>query len=230
MDQLLIIEDDIAINNMVKEYMESECYEVDQAFDGLEAMKKIEKNAYTLVLLDLMIPKLSGMQVMKKIREDCQVPIIIMSAKDSDSDKAMGLGLGADDYITKPFSMVELSARIKANIRRATKYTTQSTGKEELTITYKELQLKMNSYVVVKQGQEIQLTNKEFEILKLLITNPDRVYTKAQIYSAVWQEEYLKDENIINVHMRRIREKIESDPSNPVYIKTLWGIGYKMGV
>lgn len=228
MDKLLIIEDDTSISNMVKEYMESEGYEVEQAYDGLEALNKLTPPSYSLVLLDLMIPKLSGMQVMKNLREVCQVPIIIMSAKDSDSDKAMGLGLGADDYITKPFSMVELAARVKANIRRATKYSVQEQKKDPL-ITYKELQLNPDAYGVVKHGAEIRLTNKEFEILKLLISNPNRVFTKAQIYTAVWQEEYLQDENIINVHMRRLREKIEEDPSNPQYIKTLWGIGYKVG-
>jgi DNA-binding response OmpR family regulator len=151
-----------------------------------------------------------------------------MSAKDSDVDKAIGLGLGADDYISKPFSMVELSARIKAVIRRANQYS-KSYKKEKVKIIINDLVIDLENYLITKNGTNIQLTSKEFDILKLFVSNPNRVFTKAQIYTLIWKDDYYGDENVINVHMRRLREKIEDKPSKPQYVKTLWGIGYKLG-
>lgn len=228
MEKILIVEDDINISEMVRDYLTNEGFEVKTAFDGVEALQVFEKETFDLVLLDLMIPKLDGMRVMKGIREKNLTPIIIVSAKDSEGDKAMGLGFGADDYLTKPFSLVELSARIKANIRRATRYTQSDKSKQSQVIKVRELEIDLENYQVKKGGEIIKLTSKEFEILKLFVTNKNKVYTKAQIYEAVWGEEYYGDDNVINVHIRRVREKIEEDNSNPVYIKTLWGIGYKM--
>ncbi len=227
MSRILIIEDDIGISAMVKEFLICEGFEIDLAYDGMEAMDKLNMISYDLILLDLMIPKISGMQVMKNIRTNSKTPIIIVSAKDTDSDKAIGLGLGADDYITKPFSLVELLARVKANIRRATLYAPSVEEKE--SIIYKDLVINCNQYSVSRDGEEIRLTAKEFEILKLFALHPNRVYTKAQIYQIIWGEVYQNDENAINVHMRRLREKIEVDPGKPQYIQTLWGIGYRMG-
>ena len=227
MRRLLIIEDDIGISAMVEEFLISEGFEIELAYDGMEAMDKLNKTNYDLILLDLMIPKISGMQVMKNLRANSMTPIIIMSAKDTDSDKAMGLGLGADDYITKPFSLVELSARVKANIRRATLYAPSM--EEKKLITYKDLVINCNQYSVSRDGEEIRLTAKEFEILKLFALHPNRVYTKAQIYQIIWGEVYQNNENVINVHMRRLREKLEVDAGKPQYIQTLWGIGYRMG-
>lgn len=227
-NKILIIEDDIAISEMVKNYLTKDGFLVVTAFDGEEGIVKYLNDDFDLVVLDLMMPKLDGMETMKLIREKSSVPILIMSAKDSDVDKAIGLGLGADDYITKPFSMIEISARIKASIRRATKYSgNQKTG-ENVPIKIGSITIDLDNFLVIKNGQSVQLTSKEFEMLKLFINNPNRVFTKAQIYSFVWKEEYYGDENVINVHMRRLREKIEDDPSNPQYIKTLWGIGYKL--
>ena len=191
-------------------------------------MVKYLNDDFDLVVLDLMMPKMDGMETLKLIREKSSVPILIMSAKDSDVDKAIGLGFGADDYITKPFSMIEISARIKAGIRRATKYSGSQKEEEKLSVKLGDITIDLENFSVIKNGQQIQLTSKEFEILKLFVSNPNRVFTKAQIYSFVWKEEYYGDENVINVHMRRVREKIEDDPSNPKYIKTLWGIGYKL--
>lgn len=227
MSRLLVVEDDMEISNMINEFLTSEGFEIHQAYDGAEAIERLKKHSYDLILLDLMIPKISGMQVMKNVRKESKTPIIILSAKDTDSDKAMGLGLGADDYITKPFSLVELSARIKANIRRATVYVTKEEQQEE--IQYKELTINLAQYQVLRNGEEIKLTATEFEILKLFAMHPNRVYTKAQIYQIIWDAPYQNDENVINVHMRRLREKIERDPKNPEYIQTLWGIGYRMG-
>jgi len=227
-DKILIVEDDIAISEMVKNYLIKDGFIVTTAFDGEEAIVKYTNHDFDLIILDLMMPKLDGIETMKIIREKSSVPILIMSAKDSDVDKAIGLGLGADDYISKPFSMIEISARIKAAIRRATKYSNNDKKEEQLVIKVGKLTIDVENFLVSKDNQAIQLTSKEFEILKLFIQNLNRVFTKAQIYSSIWKDEYFGDENVINVHMRRLREKIEDDPSNPQYIKTLWGIGYRL--
>ena len=226
-NRILFVEDDHSILEMVKDYLTKEGFQITTAMDGEEAVSTFLNHAFDLIILDIMLPKLDGLEVMKIIRERSTVPILIMSAKDSDLDQALGLGLGADDYLCKPFSMVQLVARIKAQIRRATKY---SQHKESVVniFSIRDLTIDFTNYQVKKHDRPIKLTSKEFEILKLFTTHPNRVYTKAQIYQSIWQDEYYGDENIINVHMRRLREKIEDDPSNPQYIKTLWGIGYKL--
>jgi len=229
-NKILLIEDDIAISEMVKNYLMKDGFLVTTAFDGEEGLIKFSNKNFDLILLDLMMPRLDGIETMKIIREKSSIPILIISAKDSEVDKAVGLGLGADDYIAKPFSLIEISARIKASIRRATKYSSVDKKEETQIISIGKLIIDLGNFLVSKDGQSLQLTLKEFEILKLFIENPNRVFTKAQIYSSIWKEEYYGDENVINVHMRRLREKIEDNPSNPEYIKTLWGIGYKMEV
>lgn len=235
MNKILLVEDDVAISDMVRDYLINDGFSVKTAYDGQEALDIFFNGNFDLILLDLMIPKIDGMEVMKKIREKSSIPILITSAKDSDLDKALGLGFGADDYIAKPFSMIELSARIKANIRRATKYSNIEPKLDEKVednknsiMTIYDLNIDLDNFYVTKKGEELKLTSKEFEILKLFVTNPSRVFTKAQIYSFIWNDDYFGDENVINVHIRRLREKIEDDPSNPKVIKTLWGIGYKM--
>lgn len=228
-NSILLIEDDIAISEMVENYLKKEGFDITTAFNGEEGLGKFLNNSFDLIILDIMMPKLDGMEVMRIIREKSLIPIVIMSAKDSDVDKALGLGLGADDYIAKPFSMVELSARIKAAIRRANQYSKNIKKEESNIVNFNELNINLDNYLVTKKDVNIQLTSKEFDILKLFILNPKRVFTKAQIYSFVWNDDYFGDENVINVHMRRLREKIEDNPSEPKYIKTLWGIGYKLG-
>jgi DNA-binding response OmpR family regulator len=227
-NKILIIEDDLSISEMVKSYLTKEGFIITTALDGEDGMVKYLNDDFDLIVLDLMMPKLDGIETLKLIREKSSIPILIMSAKDSDVDKAIGLGFGADDYITKPFSMIEICARIKAGIRRATKYSGSQKVEEKVPVNLGNIIIDLENFSVIKNGEKIQLTSKEFEILKLFINNPNRVFTKAQIYSYVWKEEYYGDENVINVHMRRVREKIEDDPSNPKYIKTLWGIGYKL--
>lgn len=229
-NKILIVEDDIAISEMVRNYLIKDGFIVTTAFDGEEAIHKYLNSDFDLILLDLMMPKLDGMETMKIIREKSSVPILIMSAKDSDVDKAIGLGLGADDYIAKPFSMIEFSARIKAAIRRSTKYSNNEKEEQIALIRVGKLTMDVGNFLVSKNNQTVALTSKEFDILKLFFQNPNRVFTKAQIYSFIWKDEYFGDENVINVHIRRLREKIEDDPSNPQYIKTLWGIGYKLEV
>lgn len=227
--KILLVEDDISIQEMVNGYLTKEGFVVAVASDGEEGIAKFLEDQFDLVILDIMMPKIDGLEVMNMIRKKSSVPILIMSAKDTDVDKALGLGLGADDYICKPFSMIELSARVKAGIRRSTKYSTPQQKQDDM-IVIGNLKIDTANFTVQKNNEVIKLTSKEFELLKLFATNRNRVFTKAQIYNLIWNEEYYGDENVINVHMRRLREKIEDDPSQPQYIKTLWGIGYKLEV
>ena len=226
--KILLIEDDVEISDMLIKFLGTEGFEVVPAYDGESACEKFFEDEYSLVLLDLMIPKIDGMKVMQVIREKSMVPIIIISAKDSDSDKSLGLGLGAVDYVTKPFSVTEVAARIKANIRRSTQYAAgEASG--QCCITRGGLVINTNDFSVHKNGEHIELTAKEFEILSLLMKNPKKVYTKEQIYASVWKDVYLGDENAVNVHISRLRNKIEDNPRSPKYIITVWGIGYKLG-
>lgn len=198
--KLLLVEDDPEICGMLKKFLEKENFEIITANDGEEACSKFRQETCDLVLLDLMLPKISGMDVLQQIRAQSTVPIIIMSAKDTDSDITLGLGLGADDYVTKPFSMVQVLARIKANLRRTGQYAASSPARPSL-LTVGELRMNLEDYTVSKQGMEIELTAKEFEILRLLLQNPRKVYTKEQIYSLIWNDAYLGDENAVNVHI-----------------------------
>ena len=227
--KILLIEDDTEISDMLADYLSTENYEIITAYDGENACRKFEMDQYDLVLLDLMIPKISGMDVMKKIRKSSTVPIIIISAKDTDSDITLGLGLGADDYITKPFSVTEVLARIKANIRRTTQYDAMIDKNSSSKIERCGLLMNVEDFTVSKDGEVIELTAKEFEILKLLMQNPQRVYTKEQIYSLIWNDAYMGDENAVNVHISRLRNKIEKEPRKPQIVITVWGIGYKLG-
>lgn len=225
--KVLFVEDNLEICEMLGGYLTAENFEVDCAYDGEQACQKFDSDTYHIVLLDLMIPKISGMDVMKHIRKSSTVPIIIISAKDTEVDKTLGLGLGADDYITKPFSVVEVVARVKANIRRTTEYAAPIQEPEELT--FRSLKMDLSNHTVTKNGVLLELTAKEFDILKLLLQNPKRVYTKAQIYSLIWNDVYVGDENAVNVHISRLRNKIEDNPRSPECVITVWGIGYKLG-
>ena len=224
--RLLLVEDDPEISQMLKNYLETEDYGVVCAADGEEACGNFQKGSFDLVLLDLMIPKINGMDVMQFIRKTDTVPIIILSAKDTDSDKTLGLGLGADDYITKPFSVAEVLARIKANIRRNTQYMRQP---EPEVLTVGDLVMDLAEHTVTKKGEQVALTAKEYGILRLLLQNPKKVYTKEQIYSLIWNDAYMGDENAVNVHISRLRNKIEDNPKTPRYVITVWGIGYRSG-
>ncbi|GIO28035.1 response regulator transcription factor [Ornithinibacillus bavariensis] len=228
-DKILLIEDDPAISEMVTSLLSKEGFCVVHASDGKEAMDLFEQQSFDLVLLDLMLPKQSGMDCLKQMRDQSLVPVLIISAKDSDVDKALGLGFGADDYLAKPFSVIELLARVKASIRRATEYSHQKEKREQQIIQIHELRIDIDNFQIYKNEKSIKLTNKEWEILKLFVQYPTKVFTKEQIYRLVWKEEYYGDENVINVHMSRLREKIEDDPGKPKYIETLWGIGYRLG-
>ncbi len=226
--KILLVEDDAEICSMLKTYLERENFEVAAACDGRQAVRMFSEERFDLVLLDLMIPKISGMDVLQKIRSQSVVPIIILSAKDSETDKTLGLGLGADDYITKPFSLAEVLARVRAALRRTLQYDAEPV-QEPQVLKAGDLSMNLEDYSVTKAGERIELTAKEFAILKLLMKNPKRVYTKEQIYSLVWNDEYFGDENAVNVHISRLRNKLEGDPRRPEYVVTVWGIGYKLG-
>ncbi|AUS25529.1 response regulator transcription factor [Paenibacillus polymyxa] len=227
---ILLIEDDLSIAEMLLKALTKEGYNLTTVYDGEEGLNAFERHTYDLVLVDLMMPKVDGMEVIRQIRTRSAVPILIMSAKDSDVDKALGLGFGADDYVAKPFSMLEMTARIQSAIRRSTTYARLQQQEEQpqaQVLTYGNLRIDFDHFTVIRNENEIQLTAKESDILKLFASNPNRVFTKAQLYGFIWKDDYMGDENVINVHIRRLREKIEEDPSHPVHIKTLWGIGYK---
>lgn len=226
--KILVVEDDKEISGLVKTHLEQENFTVLTAFDGEEALQLFSDNEIDLVLLDLMLPKMTGMEFLKKIRQTSFVPVLIISAKESETDKTLGLGFGADDYISKPFSVTELTARIQAAIRRATQYIPEAEKLFSNIIRFKDLTLDTESFSAKLNGDNIQLTSKEFDILKLFMMNQSRVFTKEQIYELIWKDDYFGNENVINVHIRRLREKVEDDPSNPQYIQTIWGIGYKL--
>lgn len=228
MDKILLVEDDVEISTMLKDFLTMEGFGVVTALDGKSACERFFSDRFSLVLLDLMIPKMSGMEVMRRIRDADTVPIIILSAKDTDSDMTLGLGLGADDYITKPFSVTEVLARIKANIRRNTQYAAGA-AEQQPVLRRGGLVMELVQHSVTKGGDKVELTSKEFEILRSFLQDPRKVYTKEQIYSLVWKDAYMGDENAVNVHISRLRNKIEDEPRKPRYVITVWGIGYKLG-
>lgn len=223
---ILVIEDDEEINNLISEALVKENYNIIQAFDGRQAIEKYNKS-YQLVILDLMLPYLDGIEVLRRIRDLSTVPVIILSAKDEETDRIIGLSMGADDYMIKPFSVRELVARAKAQLRRYVDYNSIET--KDTILRYNDLKLDTLNYKVLKNEQELNLRPKEFELLKLFISNPSRVFTKAQLFSSVWNNEYLNDDNTVMVHIKRLRNKIEDNPNEPKYIQTVWGIGYKLG-
>ena len=230
--RLLLVEDDREISTMLQDFLRSEGFLVEIAPDGETALAHFEKASFDLILLDLMLPGRSGMEVLRAIRRSgSTVPVIILSAKDSDSDITLGLGLGADDYVTKPFSVTQVLARIKANLRRATLWSAEGRQEEAAPPVLRAGDLEMDcaAHSMRKKGIPIDLTAKEYAILQLLLAHPNRVYTKAQLYSAVWEDAYLGDENAVNVHISRLRAKVEDDPRQPRYVCTVWGIGYKLG-
>ena len=227
METSRIIDEDNAMGDLGQEVLKRESYAVRWAYSGREARLLLREGGIGLVLLDLMIPQVSGMDVMEHIRKKSVVPIIILSARDTEADKTLGLGMGADDYITKPFSVAEVLARVRANIRRVTQYA--EPPEKSMVLTAGALRLDGKERTVTKAGERIELTAKEFDILKLLMANPKRVYTKAQLYTQVWNDAYCGDENAVSVHISRLRGKIEDDPRDPRYVATVWGIGYKLG-
>ncbi|MCU5305233.1 response regulator transcription factor, partial [Bacillus toyonensis] len=204
-----------------------ELYMVDTAINGDEALQLFNQNNYNLVILDIMMPKVDGIEVCRKLRDKTNVPILMLTAKDHEVDKILGLSIGADDYITKPFSIHEVVARVKALMRRFLVLGSNNTVQEKTTLAFKGLTINLNTYTVHTNKEEINLTGKELELLKFFTSNPGQVFTKTQLFRNVWDDNYIEDDNTVMVHIRKLRKKIEIDPSNPKFIQTIWGIGYK---
>ena len=224
--KVLLIEDNVIISKSIEQKLKSELYEVKSVFNGEDAINQFDKEPYDVVLLDLMLPKVGGEDVLKHIRSKSETPVIIISTKDTDVEKAINLGLGADDYVVKPFSMLELLARVKALLRRSKH---QEEKPKQAIYEFNDITVNLNTFQVKKAGELLELTLKEFEILKLLLTHPDQTFSKQEMYRKIWNEEYYFNDNVINVHIRRLRKKIEEDPSDPKIIITMWGFGYKLG-
>ena len=223
---VLVTDDDQDIRDGIEIYLKNEGYHVLKASDGLEALTILETNDVHLILLDIMMPNMDGIQATFKIRSERNIPIIMLSAKAEDSDKIHGLSVGADDYVTKPFHPMELMARVKSQLRR---YVHLGTFKEQKSIIQIDgLALDIEAKEVTLDGESVRLTPIEYKITELLMTNAGRVFSIGDIYQRVWNEPAYNAENIVAVHIRKIREKIETDPKNPRYVKVVWGIGYKI--
>ncbi len=228
---ILIIDDDAEILNLIEIYLKNEGFQVIKAGDGLEALDILAKTEVHLVILDIMMPRLDGIQACLKIREEREVPIIMLSAKVEDIDKIHGLSVGADDYITKPFNPLELVARVKSQLRRYLRFSHSnesmpSTNEDQLEIG--NLSINTTTHQVIVNKIEVKLTPKEFSILELLARNQSMVFSSERIYGTVWNEPMLESGNTVMVHIRNIREKIEVNPRKPRYIKNVWGVGYKL--
>lgn len=227
MYNILVCDDDREIVEAIEIYLSKEGYNVIKAYDGLEAIEILKKEDVQLLLIDVMMPKLDGLRATLKIREKSGIPIIILSAKSEDSDKVIGLDVGADDYITKPFNPLELIARVKSQLRRYTKLGTMA-GQKSNVYTVGGLEINDDSKEVTVDGESVKLTPYEYKILLLLVKNQGRVFTIEQIYENVWEEEAIAADNTVAVHIRHIREKIEINPKEPRYLKVVWGVGYKI--
>ncbi len=225
---ILVVDDDREIVAAITKHMEAEGYTVFQAYDGLQALELMMRETIHLVLLDIMMPNLDGLSATMKIREKKNIPIILLSAKSEDSDKVLGLTMGADDYITKPFSPAELVARVRSQLRRYMQLGDFSGRRDTEQIVVGGLMLDLGAKLLYVDGEPIKLTATEYKILKLLMENPGRVFAAEEIYERVWEEDAYSVENTVMVHIRRIREKIEINPREPEYLKVVWGIGYKM--
>lgn len=226
MKNILIVEDSQEIVDLIKLYLEHEEYHIYVAYDGKNAIDIFEKEEIHFVVLDIMLPQLNGYEVIKKLRKKSNIPVIILSAKNHDNDKILGLNLGADDYVTKPFNPLELAARINAQMRRFYDFGGSKKKKDE-RIVIGDLTLDQRECKLYKGNEEIDLTYTEYKMLKLFMTEPGRVFTKSQIFELVWEDEYLFTDNTVVVYISKLRDKIEKDPRNPQMIKTVRGLGYR---
>ena len=229
MYNILVVDDDKEIVESIEIYLKNEGFNIYKAYNGLEALEILMEEEIHLILMDIMMPKLDGIKATIKIREEKNIPIILVSAKSEDTDKIIGLNIGADDYITKPFNLLELIARVKSNLRRYVtlgNYDNNNFNKDILKSG--GLELNTSTKEVKVDGELVKITPIEFKILKLLLANKGRVFSIDEIYEKVWNEESFNVENTVAVHIRRIREKIEINPKEPRYLKVVWGVGYKI--
>ena len=225
MSRILIIEDDENILQLERDYLEANGFEVDTANNGEDGLKKALSNQYSLVLLDIMLPKMDGFEVCKKIRGTKDIPVLLVSAKKDDSAKINGLGFGADDYIVKPFSPSELVARVKAHINRYQRLTNTT---EPNLVIYSDFKLNKDTGEVFLKDKEIVLTKKEFEVLYLLVTNPETIFSKNELFQRVWGYDSLGDTSTLTVHINRLRDKLKATQPDTDFIKTIWGRGYRL--
>lgn len=226
MYNILICDDDQDIINALKIYLNDSSYSLFEANNGIDALSVIDKNDIHLVLMDIMMPMMDGISAMVRIREKSNVPVILLTAKSEDNDKILGLNIGADDYITKPFNPIEVAARVKSQLRR---YMQLGAGKpKEKVLSIGGIELDDNAKTVTRDGNPVSLTPTEYEILKLLMSFPNRVYSPKEIYREIWRENPVSGDNSIAVHIRHIREKIEINPAEPRFLKAVWGHGYMM--
>ena len=230
MYNILICDDDRDIVSALDIYLTSEGYATVKAYDGLEALEMVKEHDIHLILMDVMMPNLDGIRATAKLRESTNIPIILLTAKSEDTDKILGLNIGADDYITKPFNPVEVIARVKSQLRRYTTLGGRSKVAEDNSAVFSNGGITMddNAKSVTGDGERVSLTPIEYNILLLLMKHPGRVFSTGQIYEQVWNDPSLGSENTVAVHIRHLREKVEIDPANPRYIKVVWGLGYKM--
>lgn len=222
---ILVAEDEDDIRALLDLHLSKEGYRVFEAADGVEALHILSRENIHLLILDVMMPRMDGFEVIKKAREISKLPVIFLSAKAEQADKALGLGLGADDYVIKPFNVIEIISRVQAQLRRYMEYSSSTIKK---TINHGELYIDLENYILKKNDEVIELLPKEFNILALFMNNVGRVFTKKQLYENVWNEDYFGDDNTIMVHISNLREKIEDNPRKPKYLKTIRGIGYRM--
>lgn len=225
---ILVVDDDRDIVRAIAKLLEMEGYNVVKAYDGIDALEKLSENSIQLILIDVMMPKLDGLSTMMKIREKKNIPIIVLSAKSEDTDKILGLSMGADDYITKPYNPMELAARVKSNLRRYMQLGAIDTTNKTDTLKIGGLELDRAAKTLTADGEPVKLTATELKILELLMENAGRIFSAEEIYSRVWNEDAYAVENTVMVHIRHIREKIEINPKEPRYLKVVWGIGYKI--
>ena len=228
MYQILICDDEKDIVSALEIYLKSEGYEIHKAYNGKEALNIIEEREIHLVLMDIMMPVMDGMEAMVKIREKSNVPVILLTAKSEDMDKVLGLTVGADDYITKPFNPVELQARVKSQLRRYMQLGSGQLPPQPDTLTIGGISMNDKAKEITLDGEPVSLTKMEYEILKFFLQHPGQAFTPKEIYQNVWQEAPMGNESTVAVHIRHLREKIEYDPANPRYLKAVWGRGYKM--
>lgn len=221
--RILLVDDEPLILKGLKYTLEQEGYETDSAADGLEALEKFSSSEYDLILLDVMLPELDGISVCQRIREHSNVPIIMLTAKGEDMDKILGLEYGADDYMTKPFNILEVKARIKTILRRAA---INQPPEEKKTLRVRDLDINLIKRTVTLHGRDIRLTAKEFDLLQMFVTNRGRVFSREEMLETVWKYDYTGDARTVDVHIRRLREKLERNTSQPEYIFTKWGVGY----
>lgn len=225
---ILVADDDREIVKAIAILLEKEGYRVLRAYDGMEALDMLASNQVQLLIMDVMMPRLDGLSAVMRIREKRNLPIIVLSAKSEDSDKVLGLSMGADDYVTKPYNPQELAARVKSHLRRYTRLGDIHTSEQTEELTNGRLCFRTNERVLYADGEPVKLTATETKIMELLMRNLGRVFPAEEIYRRVWEEEAYAPENTVMVHIRRIREKIELNPKEPEYLKVVWGIGYKM--